>query len=111
LLPSSPRRLSDIKAGPANLREVIQERQIDSIAIPPLGCGNGGLEWSDVALLYQEASDSALMRGGLMPVAGWCRCGDHADLIEEFLSDYGLRYDDEGWVLDMLERQEEVNDF
>jgi O-acetyl-ADP-ribose deacetylase (regulator of RNase III) len=33
------------------LREVIQERQIDSIAIPPLGCGNGGLEWSDVRSL------------------------------------------------------------
>jgi hypothetical protein len=30
------------------LREFIRERQIDSIAIPPLGCGNGGLEWSDV---------------------------------------------------------------
>jgi hypothetical protein len=45
-----------------------------------------------------------------MPVAGWCRCGDHADLIEGFLSDYGLRNDDEGWVVDMLENQEEVND-
>ena len=55
MLPSSPRRLTDIKAGLANFREVIQERQIDSIAIPPLGCGNGGLEWSDIRPLIVEA--------------------------------------------------------
>lgn len=58
------------------------------------------------SVLYEEASDSALMGGGLMLVAGWCRCGDHADLIEGFLSDYGLRYDEEGWVVDMLEEEE-----
>ncbi len=57
--------------------------------------------------LYQEASDSGLMGGGLMLVAGCCRCGDHADFIESFLSDYGLRYDDEGWVIDMLAEEEE----
>jgi hypothetical protein len=57
--------------------------------------------------LYEEASDSALLGGGLMPVAGWCRCGDHADFIESFLSDYGLRYDDEGWVIDMLAEEDE----
>lgn len=55
MLTSSPRRLSDIKAGLASLREVIRERQIDSIAIPPLGCGNGGLERSDVRPLIVEA--------------------------------------------------------
>jgi O-acetyl-ADP-ribose deacetylase (regulator of RNase III) len=48
-------RLSDIKAGLASLREVIRERHIDSIAVPPLGCGNGGLEWSDVRPLIIEA--------------------------------------------------------
>jgi hypothetical protein len=42
-----------------------------------------------------------------MPVPGWCRCGSHAGLIEGFLSDYGLRYDEEGWVVDMLEEEEE----
>ena len=59
------------------------------------------------SVLHEEASDSALIGGGLMAVAGWCRCGDHADLIEGFLSDYGLRYDDEGWVVDMLEKEDE----
>ena len=62
------------------------------------------------SVLYEEASDSALMGGGLMFVAGWCRCGDHADLIEGFLSDYGLRYDEEGWVVDMLEEEEQEDD-
>ena len=56
--------------------------------------------------LYEEASDSALMGGGLTPVAGCCRCGDHADFIEQLLSNYGLRYDEEGWVIDMLEEED-----
>ncbi len=44
----SKSKLSDIRAGLVSLREVIRERDIDSIAIPPLGCGNGGLDWSAV---------------------------------------------------------------
>jgi hypothetical protein len=62
------------------------------------------------SVLYEEANGSALLGGDLTPVAGWCRCGDHADLIESFLSDYGLRYDDEGWVVDMLAEEEEGED-
>jgi O-acetyl-ADP-ribose deacetylase (regulator of RNase III) len=48
-------KLSDIKAGLDDLRDVIRERHIDSIAIPPLGCGNGGLDWRDVRPLIVEA--------------------------------------------------------
>lgn len=51
----SKSKLSDIEAGLVSLREVIAERRIDSIAIPPLGCGNGGLDWSDVRPLIVEA--------------------------------------------------------
>ncbi len=43
-----PSRLEWIKSGLTDLRRVIQEREIKSIALPPLGCGNGGLDWSDV---------------------------------------------------------------
>jgi len=43
----SKSQLSDIKAGLDDLRDVIRERRIESIAIPPFGCGNGGLDWRD----------------------------------------------------------------
>lgn len=48
-------RLSDIKAGLCSLRTVISERDIQSIAVPPLGCGNGGLDWTEVRPLIVEA--------------------------------------------------------
>lgn len=48
-------RLRDIKTGLADLREVIRDRDIRSIAVPPLGCGNGGLDWRDVRPLIVEA--------------------------------------------------------
>ncbi len=41
-------RLEDIDSGLDDLVRVIEERGIRSIAIPPLGCGLGGLNWSDV---------------------------------------------------------------
>jgi O-acetyl-ADP-ribose deacetylase (regulator of RNase III) len=41
-------RLSDIEAGLADLLRVVRELGIKSIAVPPLGCGNGGLDWADV---------------------------------------------------------------
>ena len=37
-----------ITEGLADLRRFILEHQVTSIAIPPLGAGNGGLRWSDV---------------------------------------------------------------
>ena len=41
-------RMSDIESGLDALVKVIQERGITSVAVPPLGCGNGGLLWQDV---------------------------------------------------------------
>ncbi len=41
-------RLPDIEAGLKALRLEIKKRGIKSIAIPPLGSGLGGLNWSDV---------------------------------------------------------------
>ena len=41
-------RIEDIDAGLAALAEEIRSRNIRSIAIPPLGSGLGGLDWSEV---------------------------------------------------------------
>ena len=37
-------RISDLEAGLDDLRAVIVELKVTSIALPPLGCGNGGAE-------------------------------------------------------------------
>ncbi len=44
----SPSKLEWIREGLKDLVRVIQDKGIRSIAIPPLGCGNGGLEWAHV---------------------------------------------------------------
>jgi O-acetyl-ADP-ribose deacetylase (regulator of RNase III) len=41
-------RIEDIESGLEDLRAVILKHHIRSIAIPPLGAGLGGLQWSDV---------------------------------------------------------------
>jgi O-acetyl-ADP-ribose deacetylase (regulator of RNase III) len=43
-----------IEKGLDDLREKIQSNRIDSVAIPPLGCGNGGLLWDKVKTIIQE---------------------------------------------------------
>lgn len=43
-----PSRIDWVRSGLKDLVRVIQENDIRSIALPPLGCGNGGLEWSQV---------------------------------------------------------------
>ena len=50
-----PTRLEWVQSGLKALREVIIEKQIGSIAIPPLGCGNGGLDWSVVRPMIEAA--------------------------------------------------------
>lgn len=44
-----------ITDGLADLRRFILEHQVTSIAIPPLGAGNGGLRWSDVKPHIEQA--------------------------------------------------------
>ena len=50
-------RIHHIEAGLTDLRQVISEVGIPSIAIPALGCGHGGLEWTDVRPLIKEKLD------------------------------------------------------
>lgn len=44
----SPSQMAWIVEGLEDLRHFLIERQVKSIAIPPLGAGNGGLEWGSV---------------------------------------------------------------
>jgi len=48
-------RIEWIRAGLVDLHRVIAERGIRSIAIPPLGCGNGKLSWRDIRSEIEEA--------------------------------------------------------
>jgi len=51
-------RLEDIKKGLEDLVRVVKEKDIRSIAIPPLGCGFGGLRWEEVRPLIVKAFES-----------------------------------------------------
>jgi O-acetyl-ADP-ribose deacetylase (regulator of RNase III) len=48
-------RLADIQVGLSALVEEVSRLGIRSIAVPPLGCGNGGLAWSEVRPLIERA--------------------------------------------------------
>jgi O-acetyl-ADP-ribose deacetylase (regulator of RNase III) len=51
----SPSRLSDIERGLDYFAAHFADWGIASFAMPALGCGNGGLEWSDVGpLIYRK---------------------------------------------------------
>jgi O-acetyl-ADP-ribose deacetylase (regulator of RNase III) len=63
-------RLEDIRAGLQDLVRVIQDQEIESVAIPALGCGNGGLEWGEVRPLIEEALGSLHVRAVVFAPAG-----------------------------------------
>ncbi len=43
-----------IEEGLKDLVKIIEEYNIKSIAIPPLGCGNGGLKWNNIKSLMEK---------------------------------------------------------
>jgi O-acetyl-ADP-ribose deacetylase (regulator of RNase III) len=47
--------LDYIRAGLKDLIGQVERLGIRAIAIPPLGCGNGGLEWGEVRPLIEDA--------------------------------------------------------
>ncbi|MFC7376923.1 macro domain-containing protein [Brevundimonas sp. GCM10030266] len=48
-------RVEDVASGLKELRRVIETLGVRSIAVPPLGCGNGGLDWADVEPMIRRA--------------------------------------------------------
>jgi O-acetyl-ADP-ribose deacetylase (regulator of RNase III) len=50
-------KLVDVRVGLGDLVRIIDELNIRSIAVPPLGCGLGGLDWNEVRPLIVSALD------------------------------------------------------
>lgn len=53
-----PTKMEWITEGLKDLKKVIENNNIRSVAVPPLGCGNGGLDWHDVRPAIEDALDS-----------------------------------------------------
>ena len=51
-------QLEYIESGLYSLIEEVKKRNISSIAMPPLGCGLGGLRWRDVRPMIEAAFDA-----------------------------------------------------
>ncbi|ASW54374.1 macro domain-containing protein [Plantactinospora sp. KBS50] len=47
--------LTDIGSGMADLVRVVGDLGLASVAVPALGCGNGGLDWRDVRPVIESA--------------------------------------------------------
>jgi O-acetyl-ADP-ribose deacetylase (regulator of RNase III) len=47
--------IEDVEAGLKALVEDVQRLDVKSVAVPPLGCGLGGLNWNDVRPLIEQA--------------------------------------------------------
>jgi O-acetyl-ADP-ribose deacetylase (regulator of RNase III) len=70
-------RISDIESGLRDLVRIVRELGIVSIAVPPLGCGNGGLDWADVEPRIRAAFDELPeVDVRLFPPAGAPAAGD-----------------------------------
>jgi O-acetyl-ADP-ribose deacetylase (regulator of RNase III) len=48
-------RMEDIESGLQDLAEVITKQKLQSIVLPPLGCGLGGLDWHEVRARIENA--------------------------------------------------------
>jgi O-acetyl-ADP-ribose deacetylase (regulator of RNase III) len=50
----APSKLEYIQAGLSDLRRILLELDIRTVALPPLGCGNGGLNWAVVKPIIES---------------------------------------------------------
>ena len=95
-------RLDDVEAGLDYFVKHFRNWGIDSVAFPPLGCGNGGLEWATVGpLMYSK------LRGIGIPVEIYAPYGTPAgQLKEEFLgADQQLEFEVKGRRREKLRKE------
>ena len=77
----SPARMEDLESGLRALVAEIKRRNIRSVAIPPLGCGNGGLDWAIVRPTIERAlGELKDVRILLFPPAG---APDASDMVHK----------------------------
>lgn len=77
----SPARMEDLEAGLRALVAEIKKRNIRSVAVPPLGCGNGGLDWAIVRPTIEKTlSELKDVRIFLYPPAG---APDAAEIVHK----------------------------
>lgn len=95
----SPARLADIERGLDYFVRHWEQWQITSIAFPPLGCGNGGLQWSEVGpLMYKKLHDLPIEVEVYAPFGTPTQ-----NLTEKFLSSpTQLNFDDKGQAVQKL---------
>jgi O-acetyl-ADP-ribose deacetylase (regulator of RNase III) len=55
-------KIEDIKSGLEALVRDVVARGVESVAVPPLGCGSGGLSWYDVRPLIEAAFEDVPVR-------------------------------------------------
>ena len=69
--------MEDVRDGLTDLVRVLRDYKVQSVAIPPLGCGLGGLDWDDVrAMIESTFEDSPGLRVDLYEPKGAPRAGD-----------------------------------
>ena len=92
-------RLVDIRAGLDDLVRQVEKLSIRSIAVPPLGCGQGGLPWDDVRPAIVEAFEGLpevevllFPPGGAPPVADQVVRGERPTLTPERASFIGVMH-------------------
>ncbi len=50
-------KIEYVRTGLQDLERQIRDLSIQSVAVPPLGCGYGGLDWDEVRPLIEESAD------------------------------------------------------
>lgn len=65
-----PSELSFVAEGLEDLVRVIGDLRLTSVAVPPLGCGNGGLSWDVVRPMIEDALGSLAVDVWLYPPEG-----------------------------------------